>query len=167
MDTEEITYTLNSRLLKLLDSDMIRFGSDELKALRGKIGVYSIWKNAEVIYVGKTIRQDLKIRITEILADFRTHSLNKKLLLEMLLAKYGDKLKEKDVELRKRFDTEELKAFIAKEIFTEQEFSGLKADLREEIKSKLMIKCLPLEEPQEVTSLEHFAIAILKPKYND
>ena len=162
---EERIKLLKGQLNALLNSDFRDF--DDLEDISGKIGVYSIWKNQEVIYIGKTLKQDLKTRIYSTLQDFRTHTLNHKLMIELLLSKYGAKLQQNALALKHGFGTEEKNEFIAKGIFTEQQFSDLKKELKNDMKSHLKIKCISLTKEKDITLLEHFAIAILDPKYND
>lgn len=164
MEDDRIKY-LKTQLGSLLHSNFRNF--DGLDDLAGKIGVYSIWKDGKVIYIGKTLKQDLKIRVSSMLHDFRTHTLNKKLIIELILARYGHKLKQKALTLEHGFGTKSKEEFIAKGIFTKEQFSELKKELKKDMRSTLKIKCLPLDKGSDITALEHFAIAIEQPKYND
>ncbi len=89
-------------------------------------GVYAIYQNKKIIYIGSSIKGDgIKRRLRALLADPRRHTLHRK--------------------LKKRYKTSE--------------------NVRNFLKKKCTLKVIELNK-QEAKMFEHFAIGVLKPKYN-
>ena len=120
-------------------------------------GLYIISDGDTVLYVGKTNRTG-KVRMQELAADFRSHTFNKKLL--------SKKLKD----LGFVFDVlrnETKKSLIQAGYISLDDFQNHQSQVNEYIKSKLIFRFCREEDQRKLISLEHFAIAILNPVYND
>lgn len=102
-------------------------------------GIYLIFKEEEILYVGKTGRTG-KVRLRELAVDYRSHTLNKKLLRSSL-----SKLHNKNYPPLKR-DTK--KSLIAEGILTENEFVKIQSQVNKMIRTELKFKfCrIPKEE---------------------
>ena len=122
-----------------------------------KPGLYMVIEGDEVIYIGKTGRTG-NIRLTEMATDYRSHTLNRKLLKIHLERALGQSLV--------AFNKDTKKNMIESNTLQKEQFILGQKAVNQIVTSLLKYKFyeIPLEE---LTSLEHFAIAILKPKYND
>src|ERR1700761_9369203 len=69
---------LNNQLKIALSSPTLSFS--ELMKIT-EMGVYIIFNDEQILYVGKTERAG-KIRLRELVSDFRSHTFNKKMLIE-------------------------------------------------------------------------------------
>jgi len=87
---------------QLLTSEFMKF--NQRKNLANKCGIYAIYKNSKIIYVGYT-GNSLKRRFQELMGDYRSHSLhnnlikklgNKKRVQNFLISKCRFKVKEFD-----------------------------------------------------------------------
>lgn len=120
-------------------------------------GLYIIFHGEIIIYIGKTGRNG-KIRLREMTSDYRSHTLNRKLLKEhfekvlgLTLEKFNQKTKEN---------------LITEAILNLEQFIEGQRQINNFIRSELGFKFYEFENP-ELASLEHFAISIFNPKYND
>jgi len=133
---------LTDLLDKLLSSEFRNFQK------RGKLdfsGVYAIYKGKKIIYIGSS--KNIKKRIQELLADYRSHTLHRKLLCEKFFGNFGGGT-------RKRLD--KIYKTLPK---SKKEYA--KNFFRKRCKFKL------LEVKNEKAKyLEHFAIGVLNPRYN-
>ncbi|MBU4501612.1 MAG: hypothetical protein KKA79_03410 [Nanoarchaeota archaeon] len=145
---------LERKLQDVLKSELKDFS--EIKGLN-KSGLYLIFEGTEIIYVGKTEREG-KMRLREMVSDYRSHTFNKKLLKKHLEKKYEFELKS----LKK----DSKKELISQGILNEDEFKKAQRKINNYIKEKLKFKFIEIED-DDLISIEHFAIAILKPIYND
>jgi hypothetical protein len=120
-------------------------------------GLYIIFDEDQVLYIGKTDRTG-KVRMRELAADFRSHTFNKKLLTKKL----------KDLgfvfeTLRK----ETKKDWIDQGILTKEQFVSHQREVNQYVRSGLKFKFFNQPDERLLTRLEHFAIAIFDPVYND
>ena len=120
-------------------------------------GLYIVFSNKRILYVGKTNRSG-KVRMSELASDFRSHTLNKKLLSEYLKS------------LGFVFDvlTNAIKKeWIDKQLITHEEFKKHQSIINSQIKTSLRFKFQKQNNPRKLILLEHFTISVLNPKYND
>jgi hypothetical protein len=122
-----------------------------------KQGLYIIFKGDNIIYIGKTTRNG-KTRLREMTSDYRSHTFNRKLLKEHFENKLGQTLS--------KFNKETKNALVAEAILTLEEFMDGQQSVNNYIRTELGFKFYEFENP-ELLSLEHFAISIFNPKYND
>jgi len=120
-------------------------------------GLYLVFKGKVLVYVGKTGRSG-KLRVREMAADFRSHTLNRKLLSERL----------RDQGMVFSTLTSSMKQqWIKNALLTEAVFRQHQAAINEMIRTEMTFKFLPVAEPKDLGQLEHFGIAVLEPVYND
>jgi hypothetical protein len=120
-------------------------------------GLYIIFDDDQVLYIGKTDRTG-KVRMQELAADFRSHTLNKKLLAKIL----------KDLGfVFKTLSKETKKEWIDQGILTREHFVNHQREVNQYIRSGLKFKFFSQSDERMLTRLEHFAIAIFDPVYND
>jgi len=150
---------LKSCLAKAINSPTKSF--DEIKTI-DKQGLYLIFDDSELLYIGMTRRQGKK-RLGEITTDYRSHSFNKKIFAEHLRIMGVYRNDQKDV-------VHVLTDKIAKELIenkrlTSGQFRIYQAEVNKKIKSFKFkfLDCNLIDLPH----IEHFAIAVLKPLYND
>jgi hypothetical protein len=120
-------------------------------------GLYLIYQNEKIIYIGKTSRFG-KTRLRELASDFRSHTLNKKLLSEHLRSsgiEIGVMTKESKLQL------------INDGIVTLDEFKEHQTQVNNKIKSEFKFRFFSVGNEKELTDLEHFAISVFSPRYND
>jgi len=129
---------------------------NEISDLR-KQGLYIIYQEESIIYIGKTGRNG-KIRLREMTSDYRSHTLNRKLLKEHFEKKHGLTLE--------KFNQKTKENLITQTILTLEQFKEGQRHINNYIRSELGFKFYEFENP-ELASLEHFAIAIFNPIYND
>lgn len=146
--------SLESLLIGALDSPYLDYQAT--KQIKSS-GVYFIFYQQEIIYIGKTNRTG-KLRLRELAADYRSHTLNRKLLRELL-----SKVLQRDLPPLKKSSKKEL---IESGIISEIKFSFLQNTINNRIKKDMQFKFIDLPA-NEVLALEHFAIAVLEPKMND
>lgn len=120
-------------------------------------GLYIVYKGNKALYVGKTDRTG-KIRFREMTSDYRSHTLNRKLLHKMLT----EFLKSPIGTLKK----ESKHQFISAGSITENDFTEIQQKINMQIKTELKFRFLSIEG-KNLTRLEHFAIAVLNPEMND
>lgn len=152
MNTEKIKL-LSERLDKLLRSNSMNF--DEIKKIDEK-GVYAIYNRKGLIYIGKSKKRGVKNRMSELIGDFRSHTLNRKTLFPLLRSDLRwdvDNMKKKEV--YSRIDS-----------MGKEEREKLQIKVNNLIKEGFKIKFIPLQD-KEIESFEHFAIGVMSPKFND
>lgn len=120
-------------------------------------GLYIIFDDKEVLYIGKTNRTG-KVRMQELAADFRSHTFNKKLLSKRFrdLGFVFEVLKK-----------ETKKEWIDKGAITIESFKAHQKEVNQYIREQLKFKFLNIADERQLISLEHFAIAVLNPSHND
>jgi hypothetical protein len=120
-------------------------------------GLYIIFDDKEVLYIGKTNRTG-KVRMQELAADFRSHTFNKKLLSKRFrdLGFVFEVLK-----------NETKKEWIDKGAITIEDFKAHQKEVNQYIREQLKFKFLNVADGRQLISLEHFAIAVFNPCYND
>lgn len=91
------------------------------------------------------------------IADFRSHTINRKLFKEYLEPKLGYELK---------FNNSIKKTLVENGAISLEEFKLGQLHINNFIKQELTFKFHEIDL-EFLTSLEHFAIAIINPKYND
>ncbi len=131
------------KLRKLLNSEFRNFIEGEKLDFPG---VYVVCCSKKVIYIGSS--ENIKRRIQELLADYRSHTLHRKLLCEKLFGNFGKGT-------RKRLD---------------KIYKTLPQTKKEYAKNFLRKKCrfkMLKTEKEKIKPLEHFAIGVLNPEYND
>lgn len=148
----------NSEYLEKLKS-FLESGNMSFAEIRGisKPGVYAISFEDKIIYVGKTTRSG-KTRIGELSADYRSHTLNRKLLRDYLETKLSQKLD--------KFNKGTKSLLITSGTISEDEFVVAQKVINDRVKEEFQFKFVELDS-NEITSFEHFAIALLQPRYND
>jgi hypothetical protein len=120
-------------------------------------GLYLIYQDNQIIYVGKTDRNG-KVRLRELAADYRSHTLNRKLLHSVL----NNHLKQELPPLNK----ESKHRLISGGLILESDFLNLQAQINYQIRNHLKFQFYHIEG-KDLLRLEHFAIAVLNPKMND
>lgn len=120
-------------------------------------GLYIIFNEKEILYIGKTNRIG-KIRMQELAADFRSHTFNRKLLSQRLknLGFVFETLKNKTK-----------KDWIESGAITIEDFKAHQKEINLFIREKLKFKFFPVSDERKLITFEHFAIAVLNPLYND
>jgi hypothetical protein len=120
-------------------------------------GLYMISDGTDILYVGKTNRTG-KVRMRELAADFRSHTFNKKLLSEKFkgLGFVFEILKNKTK-----------MEWIDNGKITQEDFVAYQREINQYIREQLQFKFYEVKDEKELISLEHFAIGVLQPKYND
>ena len=154
MKIEKSIEYLTRELQNALSKEFLNF--EQTKQI-SDFGIYLIFQNEKVIYVGKTNRSG-KTRLRELASDYRSHTLNKK-ILQILLSKV---LKVEFPPLKK----ETKRQLIDDGILSEEQFKNLQSKVNKLIKSDLRFKFYPTKL-DEIIQIEHFAIAVLNPKMND
>ena len=151
-------------------ADEIRYMEDELtaalnsqrrtyKQARNIIvpGVYFVYRDDQVIYVGKTSREG-KTRFQEMAADYRSPTLNRKLLLPILNEHLNTNYKRLTKDIKPQL--------IAGGIISQEEFQRLQREVNRIVKTELRFQ-FHSTKPEDLTRFEHFAISILNPPLND
>jgi len=144
------TNALLSDLEKVLNSDFYTYEmTKEIKSC----GVYIVYRENKIIYVGKTTRT-----INERLRELGNggHTLNKKLLQNLL----RKTLKMPNLKLGKK------KKLIQDKILTEEILKKCRKEIKDELRSNCKYKFCEIEHVR-LSEVEHFFIAILNPEYND
>jgi hypothetical protein len=114
-------------------------------------GLYFIFKQSELIYIGKTNREGKK-RIRELGSDFRSHTLNRKLLAE---------------ELNLLFPSGEPRfVLIDSGKLSVEEFSEIQIKVQNVIKQQLRFKFYNFDEIN-LERMECFLIGFMNPTYNN
>ncbi len=144
---------LRNELRRLISCRPITF--NKVNCLNSS-GVYAILENNEIIYIGKTTRYGKK-RLREMASDYRSHTLNRKRMIELLNKEY-----ELNLMVLKNDDKDKL---INNGTLTRNQFENIQKAVNKTIKDEFHIKFLELGG-REMTDLEHFAIGVLSPKYN-
>lgn len=154
MEVEKRIEHLKNELTKAISSPLLTF--EQTKKIL-ECGIYMIYSNDNVIYIGKTNRNG-KTRLRELGADYRSHTLNRKLLRELI----SETLKTDFPPLRK--DTKH--KLISGGILSEEQFIGLQKRVNEQVKNEFRFRFYATESDR-VIELEHFAISVFNPKMND
>jgi len=145
---------LKDHLQKAIDSPTQTFS--EISLLKDQ-GLYMIFNEIDLLYVGKTNRNG-KIRLRELTTDFRSHSFNRKYLAELIQTKgHG----------YHNLSSNKKKELIETGILTEFEFKEYQAEVNSNIKTNLKFKFYSFSLSVDLVHLEHYAISVLKPLYND
>ena len=160
--------------MELLSSKIIQANTQKLSAILEKAiasptlsytqicevdhqGLYIIFDNKEILYIGKTNRTG-KVRMQELAADFRSHTFNKKLLSKRF----------KDLgfvfEVLKK---ETKKEWIDNGTITKEDFKAHQKEINQYIRTKVKFKFYKEQDQRKLISLEHFAIAVFNPSHND
>ncbi len=153
-EIEKKITTLRDGLRKLLSCKPITFNN--VKCLNSS-GVYAVLRNNKIIYVGKTTRYGKK-RLREMTGDYRSHSLNRKLMTELLNKNYR-------LDLMRLKNNDKGKLIRSKKL-TKKQFESTQKEVNKQIKEEVQIKFIEASG-REMTNLEHFAIGVLDPRYND
>ncbi|SDH22024.1 hypothetical protein [Chitinophaga filiformis] len=122
-----------------------------------KQGLYIIYEGDDIVYVGKTTRSG-KVRIRELAADFRSHTFNKKLLSKRF-KELGFVFKTLRNELKKEW--------IENGQISLDDFKSHQDYVNQHIRTALKFRFHPMEDEHELGRLEHFAIAIFDPLFNE
>ncbi len=157
-DTTKIDQTIGrykEYLHAILNSPLFTF--DELTQLDTKVrGIYFVFEDNELMYVGMT--KNIKNRLLDMTSPNNRHSLNQILLdLEMgdvIFKATGYTYLNDDIKNR----------LITEEVLTKDDFKKYKNAVKDKIK-KFKFKFYPTDL-FNMRDLEHFAIAILNPVYN-
>ncbi len=145
---------LLAQLEIFLESETLNFSA--IKSYK-KAGVYAIIIDDIISYVGKTTRSG-STRMIELAADYRSHTLNRKLLKDYLEGKLSQSLN--------KFNKETKSTLIESGIISEDEFVESQRVVNTRIREDYKFQFLELEL-NDLTSFEHFAIGVLNPKFND
>lgn len=142
-------------LEKVLDSKAINY--EEAKKVNAQC-IYIVRNSEEeIVYVGKTGRTG-KLRLREMSSDFRSHTLNRKLLKLKLEGILEEELK--SLQNRTKND------LIISNRMTLDEFKNAQQDINIEIKNSYSFILYEVEQ-KRLNEVEHFLISVFKPKYND
>jgi excinuclease UvrABC nuclease subunit len=139
---------------KALASESLTY--EQIKSIT-TCGIYIIYENEKVVYVGKTDRTG-KVRLRELASDYRSHTLNRKLLRRLISEFLKIDFPPMNRETKARL--------IAGKIMSEDNFIKLQKQVNDFIKRDLNFKFYSTE-PEKIVRLEHFTIAILNPEMND
>jgi len=123
---------------------------------RNKPGIYIVYDGKNPIYVGRTSRTG-RIRLSEMVSDYRSHTLNRKLMKE----KINNDLK-LGIKSLKNDTKEEL---IQQGKISRSDFEAIQRDVNTKIKNMFKFLFIPCEN--ELIRMEHWLIALLNPQYND
>ena len=157
-DENDRLIVLEKKLTFFLESFLRSF--NEAKDIDSN-GVYGVFRDGEVIYIGLTITEGHK-RILDLTSFWDNHTLHKKLLKEGLNIKKLVWCKKGETSINSK---EEL---IKKGEFTLKEFDECNQKILSLIKTfKFRFIDMSSENSKEIKNFEHFAISILNPKYND
>jgi hypothetical protein len=154
VDIEERISVLTDELRKALNSKIMTF--DQTKDAIS-CGIYLVYLDDKIIYVGKTSRTG-KIRLRELASDYRSHTLNRKLLRLFIN-------KELNVNLSPLTNSSKQK-MIKDGIVSNKDFLIFQNTVNYFIKNELRFKYW-ITDPDKVSALEHFAISIFNPEFND
>lgn len=119
----------------------------------GAQGMYIIYENEKILYVGKTTRTG-KVRMRELAADFRSHTFNRKLLSERF-KNFGFVFLTLKNELKQEW--------IRNEKITLEEFVKHQQSVNEHIRLNLKFRFCPIEDERILGLLEHFTISMFNP----
>ena len=157
INESKVVFSYNIRELTKLLEQALKSKPSSFKNMTkfNKSGVYFIYRNNTVLYVGKTNRTG-KQRLGELKHHYRSHTFNKKLLLERLNNKYHFNIEY----LSDKIVTETINTNKEKKCLFDKERIAVK----EYIKNKLKYKFMPTNN---LHALEHFSIGVIGPKYND
>ena len=122
-------------------------------------GLYFIFKQSELIYIGKTNREGKK-RIRELGSDFRSHTLNRKLLAEELNLLF------QSGEQRFVLKNNTKKYLIDSGKLSVEEFSEIQIKVQNVIKQQLRFKFYNFDEIN-LERMECFLIGFMNPTYNN
>jgi hypothetical protein len=121
-----------------------------------KPGMYIVFDGVRAIYVGKTTRSG-KVRVSEMASDYRSHTLNKKLLTSLLIGakviNKGPLKRESKVEL------------ISRGKISKKGFRTAQARVNSRIRNSFRFIFIPCKS--HLSRLEHWTIALLNPRFND
>lgn len=142
-------------LLKMLNTPTLTF--EELNKLDSKeSGIYFVFENDELIYVGMT--KNIKNRLNDMVNSTKRHSINQ-IIFE---SEIGETLFKKTGYVSLNDDLKKL--LITNKIISKEEFKRFKNSTKKRIKNfKFKFYKTKLYNMRD---LEHFAIAILNPEYN-
>lgn len=120
-------------------------------------GVYVVYQKKVAVYVGKTTRTG-KRRLLEMVSDRRSHTLNNKLFKAILSKLLGRRI----TSLGKKTEQE----LIGNGEVTAKKMDSIQHQVNHHIRKSFRFVFLGVR-PNLLTQYEHFAIAVLNPKYND
>jgi len=148
-NTQILSLNLQNAILSpLLSYDQI--------CLANTAGLYLIFDESDILYVGKTNRTG-KIRIKELTSDFRSHTFNKKMLSKRF----------KDLGfVFKVLKNETKQKWINEGLLSDTEFKAHQKEVNQNM-ANFKFKFFQEVDERALICLEHFAIAILNPIYND
>lgn len=157
-DTIKIDQTIRRHreyLHIIITSPLLTFG--ELTELDTKVrGIYLVFEGNELMYVGMT--KNIKKRLHDMTSPYNRHSLNQ-ILLELEMG---------DVIFKatgyKYLNSEMKRRLLNEGIITKEDFKNYKNVVKEKIQN-FKFKFYPTDL-FNMRDLEHFAIAILNPVYN-
>lgn len=147
-------YWLRERLDEALIQPFISF-SEAISTY--DIGLYFIYDDKELLYIGMTERPGQN-RIKEISSNFRKHTLNRKLMAEHFRS-LDYKMQVLSV---KNFQRD----WIHSELITVEQLRSAQLTVNRKIREKFRFKFYEFRY-FDLGVLEHYAIAILRPLYND
>ena len=129
-------------------------GFEQMMAETG-VGIYVVYDDEHLLYVGKTTRSG-KVRIREMASDYRSHTLNRKLMTN-LLERAGVSLKGS------------LKKDSKRELIQDKAISGARFEqLQFQVNAMVRgFKFLFVPCEGDLERMEHWAIALLDPPLND
>lgn len=145
---------LKKKLQEALDQPFISFG--EVIRQYG-IGIYLIYDDQELLYIGMTARPGHN-RIKEIISGFRKHTFNRKLMAQHFRGR-GYTMHVLSAKNHKR-------DWIENGPSSAQEFKEVQQEVNAMIKQKLRFKFYEYNF-FNIEHLEHYAIATMQPLYND
>ncbi len=149
---EQRIHWLNNQLDIALNSRLLTF--EELMKIN-EMGIYIVFNADDILYVGKTERAG-KIRLRELVSDFRSHTFNKKMLIEHFYS-LGYNIP--------RLNRNSKTKLIEDLILDVEQFKAAQKAVNAQIK-ELKFKFHETRNV-ELTNIEHFAISVLKPLFND
>ena len=120
-------------------------------------GIYFVFERSTPVYVGKTGRTG-KDRLRELVSDRRSHTLNGKLVAQYLSKKLSKPIR--------RVGPKTEQKLIGEGCITGEDIARIQREVNKDIRSRFRFLFCPVAVDQ-MTSREHFAIAVLDPSYND
>jgi len=124
-----------------------------------QFGLYFVFYQSELIYIGKTNREGNK-RIREMATDFRSHTLNRKLLSKELELFFND------TEQSFTVNNQIKKQLLDTKLMSSSQFNEIQLKVRSTVKEKFEFKFYPLDK-SKLTEMEYFLIGFFNPNYNN
>jgi hypothetical protein len=145
---------LRNQIQQALNQPFLTFS--ELSTIQD-MGLYFIYDDQELLYIGMTTRNGT-YRLKEMTNGFRSHTFNRKLVAEHMRG-LGHNM---HVLNSKKLHAE----WIETGLITKEDFKGVQKQVNDKIRLQFRFKFYQTRYIN-LQFIEHFAIAVLQPLYND